>query len=167
MMQPSPWITRFAPLIRSGGRVVDLAAGSGRHSRWLAARGYRVLAVDRDADALAGLQGIDGIETLEADLESENWPLEGMCFDGVIVSNYLYRPRLPALPALLEADGILLCETFARGQEALGRPRNPDYLLKTNELLEAFAGELQVIAYEHLHDDPPAIRQRICARRRN
>ena len=63
---PSPWLTRWAHLIRPGGRVLDLACGSGRHSAWLAAQGFAVLAVDRDAEAIAALPS--GIERRTVDL---------------------------------------------------------------------------------------------------
>ena len=45
------------------------------------------------------------------------------------MTNYLWRPILPALCATVAPDGLLICETFARGHEALGRPTNPDFLL--------------------------------------
>jgi SAM-dependent methyltransferase len=163
---PSPWITRHAARVSRGGRVLDLAAGSGRHSRWLAAQGFKVLAVDRDAGALAGLSGTPGLDTRLMELEGADWPLAGLCFAGIVVANYLYRPRLGLLATMLEPGGVLLYETFACGHERLGRPRNPDYLLQPGELLDVFMGPLRLVAYEHLLDvssGQPAIRQRICA----
>src|SRR5437899_12020025 len=70
---PSPWVLRFALLVAMGARVLDLACGHGRHSVFFAGRGCRVVAVDRDKDALAGLAGVDGITTLVADLEGGGW----------------------------------------------------------------------------------------------
>ena len=163
---PSPWITRHASRITPGDRVLDLAAGSGRHSRWLAAQGFRVLAVDRDAEAIAALAGTPGVDARVMDLEGPDWPLAGLCFAGIVVANYLYRPRLAILASMLDPGGVLLYETFARGQERLGRPQNPDYLLEPGELLDAFMGPLRLVAYEHLRDESsgqPSIRQRICA----
>lgn len=163
---PSPWITRHASRITPGGLVLDLAAGSGRHSRWLAAHGFRVLAVDRDAGAMAALAVIPGVDARVMGLEGPDWPLAGLCFAGIVVTNYLYRPRLHFLGAMLQPGGLLLYETFARGQERLGRPQNPDYLLEPGELLDVFIGPLRLVAYEHLLDDSsgqPSIRQRICA----
>ena len=65
----------------------------------------------------------------------------------------------------MAADGILLCETFAAGNDAYGRPTNPDFLLAPGELIEAVQGRLQIVAYEHgyLEQPRPAIKQRICA----
>ena len=102
---PSAWVTRFAPLINAGGEVLDYACGSGRHARWLAQRGFHVEAVDRDASALESLQGVPRIDTRRADLESGQWPYAGRRFDGVIVTNYLFRPRLEMLLALLGPGG--------------------------------------------------------------
>ncbi len=164
---PSEWVRRWAALIAPGGRVLDLAAGSGRHARLLAALGHRVEAVDRDALALHALEGAPGIVTRVADLEAGAWPYAGESFSGVVVANYLHRPLLPALVAALAPGGVLIYETFAAGNERFGRPSNPDFLLRPGELLEAVRGRLRVIAYEDLEVEAPkpAMVQRICARR--
>jgi SAM-dependent methyltransferase len=163
--EPSLWIRRFASRIAPGGRVLDVACGAGRHALWLARQGYRVEAVDRNATALACLSGIHGIQTTTADLESEPWPYVGQSFDGVVVSRYLHRLLLPLLPEVLAPQGVLIYETFMEGNERFGRPSNPDFLLKHDELLEAFSGRLQVVAFEQGVVNRPraAVIQRICA----
>lgn len=157
---PSPWITRFAPLIPPGP-VLDVAAGAGRHARWLAARRRPVVAVDRDVTALADAEGVN---VVAADLEAAPWPFADGRFAGVIVARYLHRPLLPWLVAALAPGGVLIHETFAVGQAAFGRPRNPDFLLRPGELLTACAG-LTVRAYEHgpVAEPAPAMIQRIVA----
>src|SRR5690554_3101470 len=145
---PSPWVTRFAPLVRAGGSVLDLACGSGRHARWLAAHGYAVEAVDRDTEALAGLHGLAGVSTRQTDLENGLWPYEGVQFDGIVVTNYLYRPRFAELLACLVPDGVLIYETFMTGNERFGKPSNPDFLLRPHELLERLAGDFAIVAFE-------------------
>ncbi len=165
----SPWVTRFGPLVPAGGTVLDVAAGGGRHTRWFAARGLDVVAVDRDtstlldapASAEAGEHG--DVEVIEADLEEGPWPLDGRVFDAVVVTNYLHRPLLPTLIASVAPGGALLYETYARGQERYGRPTNPDWLLRSGELLDAVRGELRVVAYEDVTTDRPARVQRIAA----
>jgi SAM-dependent methyltransferase len=147
-LAPSRWIVRFAHLVPAGARVLDLACGHGRHARLFAARGARVLAVDRDAAALATLDGTPGIETRVVDLEAGGWPLPGERFDAVVVTNYLHRPLLPPLVDALADDGALLYETFARGNEAFGRPTNPDFLLEDGELLALAGRRLAVVAFE-------------------
>ena len=144
MSAPSPWIVRWAHLIAPGGAVLDLAAGSGRHVRWLAARGHPVVAVDRDADALAPP---GRAEVIVADLENAPWPLGERRFAGVVVTNYLWRPLLPAIVAAGAPGGALLYETFAAGNETVGRPARPDFLLAPGELLGAATG-LRIVAYE-------------------
>lgn len=161
MPGPSDWIRRWAGLIPPGGRVLDLACGSGRHLRWLAAQGFAVTGVDRNAEALAPLAGLG--ETLVADLEGGEWPLAGRRFDAVVVTNYLWRPRFPELLSLLADDGMLLYETFADGNEALGRPSRPDFLLRHGELLDLCRG-LRIVAYEDGRlEDPPRCVQRVAA----
>jgi SAM-dependent methyltransferase len=163
--EPSPWLARWADSIPAGGRVLDVAAGRGRHARWLAARGHPVDAVDSDADALSALDGCDRVHTLRADLENGPWPYPEGAFAGVIVANYLHRPLFPHLLAALGPGGALIYETFALGNERFGRPSNPDFLLRPGELLEVVGPRLRVVAYEDVYiDDPkPARVQRICA----
>lgn len=158
---PSPWVTRFAHLIPRGGTVLDVACGSGRHLRWLAARGFRVTGVDRDAQALAASAGLG--ELIEADLEAGLWPLGERHFDAVVVTNYLWRENLPHVVAAVAPQGVLLYETFAVGNERYGRPSNPAFLLRPGELFEAVRG-LHVVAYEDgLLDEPTRRVQRIAA----
>ena len=162
---PSPWVERFASLIPAGGLVLDLACGGGRHTRHLSAMGYRLLAVDIDVTRVADLSTNENVEIIKADLEAGDWPLGERRFDGIVVTNYLHRPHLPRLVESLAPGGVLIYETFAKGNEKLGGPRNPAFLLNPAELLDAFAPRLTILAYEHaVEDEPaPAVRQRICA----
>ena len=162
---PSAWLKRFAPLLKSSSRILDIACGSGRHCRLFLGLGHQVTALDRDVSRLTPHPSL---EIVEADLESgAPLPTAGQHFDAVVVTNYLHRPLFPALVASVAPSGLLIYETFAVGNEQFGRPSNPDFLLKPGELLEAVRGELRVLAYEDLIvDDPrPAAVQRIAARR--
>ena len=167
---PSTWVTRFAPLVAmdgpAGGRVLDLAAGGGRHARHFLEWGHPVTVADKDVSALADLARDTRAEVVEIDLEDGSpWPFPPNAFSGIVVSNYLFRPHIDGLLGSLAPGGVLLYETFARGNETFGRPRNPDHLLKSGELLDLVRGRLQVVAYEHGQTDeaPPGVKQRICA----
>lgn len=167
MGQPSAWVARFAGLIPTG-ETMDLACGAGRHSRLLAAKGHPVLAVDRNEEMLA-LAAADGIRTMCIDLETgdpaQSWPFEANRFAGIVVANYLHRPLWPFLVGSLAENGVLIYETFARGNEQFGKPSNPDFLLARGELLEvAREYDLHVMAYEdgHVSVPKPAMLQRIC-----
>ncbi len=149
-----------------GGRVLDLACGSGRHARYMASLGHPVAAVDRDAAAIAGLQGLPGIVAERHDLEEGGWPLADHSFAGVVVTNYLWRPRLPEVMALLAPGGVLIYETFMRGNEAYGKPSSPAFLLEPGELrrVAAAAGLVEIEFVEGYVETPkPAMRQAICA----
>jgi SAM-dependent methyltransferase len=163
---PSPWVVRFAPLIPAAGPVLDLACGRGRHTRWLLEVGHDVVAVDRDLAGLADLQGNPRLDALEVDLEDGRpFPLAGRQFAAVVVANYLYRPILDDLVAAVGPGGILIYETFARGNEQVGRPRNPAFLLQPGELLRVVRDRLRVVAFEDVVVDQPrpAVVQRIAA----
>lgn len=165
-LPPSGWVQRFAPRVCGGGAVLDLACGSGRHARWLAGQGWRVEAVDRDATALAELAGIKGVTVRVADLEHGPWPYAGCRFDGIVVTNYLHRPLLPLIEGALALNGVLIYETFMVGNERFGKPSNPDFLLRSQELLELTrAAGLRVLAFEEGEVVEPKLAavQRICA----
>ena len=147
---PSPWLQRWAHLLPAGGSVLDLACGRGRHLRWLAGRGHRVTGIDRDPAALAAsaeLAATAGATLVEADLENGPWPCVGQTFDAVVVVNYLWRPLWPALLTALAPGAVLVYETFAAGNETVGKPSRPDFLLQPGELLTRCAG-LRVVAFE-------------------
>jgi SAM-dependent methyltransferase len=158
---PSPWVVRFSGLVPAGGTVLDLACGRGRHMRWFAGRGHPVAGVDRDADALAQCQAVG--ETLLADIENGPWPLAGRQFAAVVVTNYLWRPLFAHIVEAVAPGGVLLHETFAQGNETVGKPSRADFLLAPGELLRAYAG-LRVVAYEDgFLSGPDRFVQRIAA----
>lgn len=159
--EPSLWVRRWAPLIRPGGTVLDLACGSGRHMRWLVTQGFQVTGVDRDAAAVEPLRALG--EIIVADLENGPWPLAGRRFDAIVVTNYLWRALTRTLVQSLAEGGVLIHETFALGQATVGKPSRADFLLQPGELLRASAG-LRVVAYEDgFLADPPRFVQRIAA----
>jgi SAM-dependent methyltransferase len=157
----SAWIQRWSHLVPAGGTVLDVACGMGRHLRWFAARGHPVVGVDRSEPAIAELQPLG--ELVLADIEDGAWPFAGRAFAGVVVTNYLWRPLLPTLVQSVAPGGVLLYETFASGNETVGKPSRPDFLLQPGELLRACAG-MRVVAYEDgFLDGPARFVQRIVA----
>ena len=158
---PSDWVRRWSHLVPAGGQVLDVACGHGRHMRWFAQRGHTVTGIDRDAEATAAVQSLG--RAITADIENGPWPLPGAAFEGVVVTNYLWRPLLPQLLASVADGGVLLYETFAEGNETVGKPSRPDFLLRHGELLALCAG-LRVVAYEDgFLDAPERFVQRIAA----
>ena len=136
---PSPWVVRWAHLLRPQARVLDVACGSGRHLHYLHTLGHQVTGLDLDiASARAA---VPQAELIQADIENRPWPLVDALgtrqFDAVIVFNYLWRPLWPTLLASVAEGGVLIYETFAVGQERFGRPRRPEFLLQAGEPLEA------------------------------
>lgn len=151
-----------------GGKVLDLAAGGGRHARYFKGLGYQATALDRDVCRLQDLAN-QGAEVIAADLEDGSpWPLGRREFDGIVVANYLHRPLFPHLASALATGGVLIYETFGIGNERFGRPSNPNFLLRPGELLEfAAVHGLQVLAYAcgEVAEPKRAITQRMAAQR--
>lgn len=165
---PSPWITRWSHLVEPGASVLDVACGGGRHLSWFADRGHPCTGIDRD---ITKVQDLAAHVTLQsADIENAPWPLRvngaPQQFGAIVVTNYLWRPLLPTLLQSLAPDGVLLYETFAEGNETVGRPSRPEFLLRHGELLQ-ICQDLHTVAYEDGYlDHPPRFVQRIAAVRR-
>jgi SAM-dependent methyltransferase len=166
IIPPSPWVEHYCSQLPALGRVLDLACGRGRHARLLAGQNLAVLAVDRNIEALSVLDGVPGIETACLDLEGEDWPLAGQQFAGIVVTNYLWRSRLPDVLTMLAPGGVLIYETFMLGNERYGKPSNPDFLLRPGELrtVVATAGLREIAFVEGYAETPkPCMRQAIVA----
>ncbi len=165
MHRPSSWVLRWGHLVPPGGSALDVACGAGRHAYWLHEQGCRITGVDRSSEAIASLAPLvaAGAEIVQADIETGPWPFAGRRFDAVVVTNYLWRPLLPHIVDAVAPGGVLLYETFAQGNETVGKPSRPDFLLAPGELLRACAG-LRVVAFEDgFEDAPPRFVQRIAA----
>ncbi len=158
---PSPWVQRWSHLVPAGGTVLDVACGLGRHMRWFSSRGHPVVGVDRSADAVQAAAAVG--EAVMADIENGPWPFAGRRFDAVVVTNYLWRPLMPQLLESLAPGGVLIYETFSAGNETVGKPSRPDFLLRPGELLEV-CRPLRIVAFEDGYlAPPPRFVQRIAA----
>lgn len=163
---PSDWVCRWSHLVPQRGRVLDLACGQGRHMKWFASLGHPVVGVDRSAEAIATAASFG--RGVVADIENGPWPLRGEdgraeTFAAVVVSSYLWRPLFGRILESLQHGGVLIYETFASGQETIGRPARAEFLLQPSELLRAF-GDLRVVAFEDgFSDSPSRFVQRIVA----
>ena len=163
--EASAWVKRWSHLVRPAGTVLDIACGHGRHMRWFAQRGHAVTGIDRSPEAIESVKDY-GTGVL-ADIENGHWPLvEGgqpRQFDAVVVTHYLWRALFPVMAQSLAPGGVLIYETFAAGNEYVGKPSRPDFLLQSGELLRAFPA-LRVVAFEDgFLDDSPRFMQRLCA----
>ena len=149
-LKPSTWIMNQinALKIRRKINILDFASGNGRHAINLSKNYSMITAIDKDIEKLNLYKNIENINTICFDLETdEEWPLEKESFDIIIVTNYLYRPRIKDLASFLKKGGFLFYETFAVGNENYGRPINPNYLLKDKELIDIFKGKCEILYY--------------------
>ena len=148
----SAWVQRWAHLVKPQGVVLDVACGRGRHARWFYERNHALALVDISQDAIDSIAGIillpgDRYEAVVADIENGPWPFAGRQFDAVVVTNYLWRALMPTLLTSLAPGGVLIYETFTQGNETVGKPSRPDFLLRTGELLQVCSG-LRIVAFE-------------------
>lgn len=169
---PSPWVVRWSDLVAPGATVLDVACGGGRHLEWFAQRGHSVTGVDRDT--AAARPRVPAAELITADIEAGPWPLTpagatmaiARQFGVVVVTNYLWRPLMPRILDSVAPGGVLIYETFASGNETVGRPSRPDFLLQPGELLRACA-DFHIVAYENgTLNAPERFVQRIVAVRK-
>lgn len=145
---PSAWVQRWSHLVRAQGKVLDVACGHGRHAHWFYSLNHTLSLVDRSQGAMDSIAiPSHACEKLVADIENGPWPLTGRQFDAVVVTNYLWRPLMPTLLASLAPGGVLIYETFAAGNETVGKPSRPDFLLRHGELLQV-CKDLRVVAFE-------------------
>ena len=142
---PSAWIQKWSALISPDGSVLDVACGGGRHMQYLAEQGHGMTGIDRSPEAIEAARAWG--HAVLADIENHAWPLPGLKFDAVVVTHYLWRDLMPTLIEALAPGGVLLYETFAQGNETVGKPSRPDFLLRPGELLQVCA-EMRVVAYE-------------------
>ncbi len=159
----SGWVKRWSHLIAHHGAVLDIACGKGRHMKWFADRGHPVTGVDRSPQAIetAACYG----ETLLADIENGPWPLmrgdQVRQFDAVLVTNYLWRPLFQVIAQSVLSGGLLIYETFSKGNETVGRPSRADYLLQPSELMFRFKAMHTIAFEEGFLENPPRFVQRI------
>ena len=146
--QPSHWVQRWSHLVKPQGLVLDVACGHGRHAHWFYFKNHSVALVDRSQAAIDSIAlPTERCEKVVADIENGPWPFAGRQFDAVVVINYLWRPLMPTLLASLLPAGVLIYETFTQGNETVGKPSRPDFLLRTRELL-TLCSSLTVVAFE-------------------
>lgn len=162
---PSGWVKRWSHLIPPRESVLDIACGHGRHMQWLAERGHTVTGIDRSPAAIQAAASFG--EAILADIENGPWPLlsggQTRQFAAVIVTNYLWRPLFPVIAQSVAPAGLLIYETFTQGNETVGKPSRPDFLLRPAELLHTFKA-MHIVAYEDgFLEQPARFVQRIVA----
>ena len=164
LFQPSPFLHATAGMIPKG-KVLDVAAGEGRHALYMAAQGYEVIGLDRDEHALATLarrakdHHLSNLSTRTVDLEQ--YPdvppsLGNQEYDGILVFFYLFRPLFPSILRALKPGGVLIYETFLIDNHVrFNHPRRKEFCLGHNELLR-LTHPLRVLHYEEgPHPSPP------------
>ncbi|MBV68509.1 MAG: hypothetical protein CMJ08_01745 [Pelagibacterales bacterium] len=129
--------------------ALDLACGSGRHSIFLSNKGYKVISVDLNFFYLTSFYKYN-IFKIRSDIENLNaWPFKDEVFDLIVVTNFLNRLIFKSIKESMKRNGYLIYETFGEGHERFGRPKNKDYLLQKDELLN-LTKNMSLIYYEEI-----------------
>jgi SAM-dependent methyltransferase len=153
-------VRRFARLAPRG-LALDLAAGRGRHARYLAGLGFRVEAVDISEVGLSGMARQPNIAALCADLERFEIPAGR--YSLILDIRYLQRRLFPQMASGLIPGGMLIVETFLEAPGGATDCRfRPDYLLKENELLREF-NSLRILYYREAETRDPETPSRIAS----
>ena len=157
--KPSEWVLKQIKkniFKRKNIYVLDFASGLGRHSIEMSKDGNFVTAIDKDQEKLNLYKHLKNIETICFDLETNQvWPLKKGYYDLVIITNYLYRPRIREIGDLVNKGGYIIYETFSEGNEKYGRPRSNKFLLKEKELIDTFQDKFEVINYFNGYIESP------------
>jgi len=154
------------------GPVLDLACGEAHNSIFLALKGVQVISCDLSnevlerAGELAAKCGAE-ITVWQVDLEPEGVnPLPEHAYGAIMVFRYLHRPLIPCIKKALRNGGLLIYETFTAEQPRFGKPRNPDYLLRSGELRKMFADWEEIFYFEGIKENPTrAVAQIVCRKR--
>ena len=156
MNKISNWVKYCLKKIPFGkGYVLDLACGRGRHSVFLSDLGYNVLSVDINKKSLNSFDG-KLIKKKAIDIENvNNWPLGEKKFYIVIVTNFLNRKIFPLIIDSISKGGYLVYETFSEGHEKIGKPSNPEYILKPKELIK-LSNKMEFLEYENIYINNPS-----------
>jgi 2-polyprenyl-3-methyl-5-hydroxy-6-metoxy-1,4-benzoquinol methylase len=138
-----------------GTKALDLACGGGRHSLYLAERGFTVDAVDISTVALAALRekaDLEHINLVEADLDT--FVPEGEAYDMIVKTNFLDRDLIGRAKAALKPGGIMVVETYMADEGNEKPDSNPDFLLQKEELKSLFGEGFTVLEYKEFWNEP-------------
>lgn len=169
--EPSPLAARWASEIPREGGVLDLACGSGRDAVYFALRGRAVTAIDILPDAIDRGRALAARHGVAVDFRVGNLERDSDSWNGswgaIHVHRFLHREGLALAVGRLRPGGWLLYETFIERQAAAGRkPRRPEHLLRSGELLQAAAG-LEIVEYREGETEDGDWTAALAARRRN
>lgn len=149
-VKPHELLTRFWEFLPPGGRVVDVATGTGRDLLFLAGQGFTVCGLDRSWEGLKLATGYfdrNGLQLGAVQGDALSLPLKYRSLDGVLVFYFLERAIMGELVSLLKSGGVLFYETFLKRQNEIDRHRNPAFLLDDDELPGYFT-DLETLFHE-------------------
>lgn len=147
--EPAEVLLQHQYLLHESGSALDLACGRGANAICLAENNLDTSAWDISSSALEQLSQHAKEKKLSLKLEqrdvSKN-PPDPSTFDIIVVSRFLDRDLIPYIKNAIKTNGLIFYQTFSVNKVNESGPKNPDYLLKSNELLKLF-NDWSIIIY--------------------
>jgi 2-polyprenyl-3-methyl-5-hydroxy-6-metoxy-1,4-benzoquinol methylase len=139
----------------SGGTALDIAMGMGQNAIFLASHGYKVTGIDRSSSAVSlsrenAEKKAVSLRTVEADILT--YGIRENYFDVILNFYFLERSLIQKIKKGLKKNGLVFFETYTTDQSRFGGPKNPDFLLKPNELLNCFLDFFIIFYHERIEE---------------
>ncbi len=148
--EPIKLVSDYATLA-TGNQALDIACGMGRHSKYLASKGFEVDALDISSVAIEHLQNIPNINAIEVDFDTYTLPKEK--YDLIVCTYFLERRLFPQMIDALKPNGIILLETFLHDADNERIPSNPAFLLNEGELESTFDDKCELLHIPEFWDE--------------
>jgi SAM-dependent methyltransferase len=155
LTEPDPFFIsayeRFVnPSVPKPGPALDLAGGLGRHTLWLASRGWQVTVVELSDVAIGKLSQAALELNVNVDLfagDAAKYKLEPAQFDLIVLFYHLDRSLFPRIVSALKPGGLLICKMSLRWDSGVRLTTAGSSPLLRNEL-PSLVPELDILHHE-------------------
>jgi 2-polyprenyl-3-methyl-5-hydroxy-6-metoxy-1,4-benzoquinol methylase len=154
--EPVPFLKQNVHLLPKG-KALDIAIGEGRNGVYLATQGFEVVGLDISKKGLAKAHQLakqNGVTIKTRVVDLENHQLKKNAYDVILLMYYMQRDLWPQINDALKPGGMAIIETY-NVDHLKHQKFNPKWLLKTNELINAFK-DMKIVRYQAYEDNDQA-----------